>query len=754
MDHRPGPQQHLRRRRAPRARLGHREHARDEPGPRGQRGALLRRGRARRALVRPARRPRGRRRELLAARSPTWAGAASSATPWSTGAATPRTATTPRTSAAWRSSCPTARSCAPAWAARPATRPGTSTSTPTARRSTACSCRATTGSSPRWASGSCPARRSTPPAARPGRARRRSRRWSTRCAPSCSRGSSATTPSWAAGSASAWTRSRSSTPQDPDVAAALRALRARGDRRRALGDRAGDAGAIPGVEVPASTDGRRRPPRQARGHDEQVQCGIPEMDLMDLFKTPYGEDTGHLDFSPVGPLNGKDVVETFRLVRALYDKPRLGVPRRPAHVAAQRHPRHDDVLRPATTRSRPARSTRPTTRWCSSSAKAGRSRTARTSTTWTSSADQLDFNDHVQRRMSERIKDALDPNGILSPGKQGIWPRTALGRRARPGPYFDDLAVGDVDRRRPAAHADRRPRGAAPGDPRRPAAAAASTRRSRAASSEPTPCPRTPASSATSRSASRPSFTPRVRARTSSTAGSLLHRLVVLGDTLRTTTGVVALRENTDGRAARHRPGGAAHHDRRPGGPPGPRLPALRDAAAARRRRGDRPRRRRRRGDAGRPRRRPPPRWRASTWARSGRAPVRPPLRRRGRRGRVGRRGRRRRLLAPELARLTLNVAIATTTPRPPAGPARLRRAHDRDRRVADHPRAPGARDDRRLGGVRPHGPRARGRHAAQHASPSPPPTRSRAAAGSWGCARSSGRRGPAARPRTSSTGG
>ncbi|KAF1971428.1 4-cresol dehydrogenase [Bimuria novae-zelandiae CBS 107.79] len=38
-------------------------------------------------------------------------------------------------------------------------------------------------------------------------------------------------------------------------------------------------------------------------------------------------------------------------------------------------------------------------------------------------ASLYDFNDHAYRRFVETIKDALDPNGILSPGKQGIWPR-------------------------------------------------------------------------------------------------------------------------------------------------------------------------------------------------------------------------------------------------------------------------------------------------------------------------------------------
>jgi 4-cresol dehydrogenase (hydroxylating) len=37
-------------------------------------------------------------------------------------------------------------------------------------------------------------------------------------------------------------------------------------------------------------------------------------------------------------------------------------------------------------------------------------------------AETYDFNNHAMRRLNERVKDAVDPHGIIAPGKSGIWP--------------------------------------------------------------------------------------------------------------------------------------------------------------------------------------------------------------------------------------------------------------------------------------------------------------------------------------------
>ena len=40
-----------------------------------------------------------------------------------------------------------------------------------------------------------------------------------------------------------------------------------------------------------------------------------------------------------------------------------------------------------------------------------------------------DFNGHALRTLNEKVKDAVDPNGIIAPGKNGIWPKDLRGER-------------------------------------------------------------------------------------------------------------------------------------------------------------------------------------------------------------------------------------------------------------------------------------------------------------------------------------
>ena len=44
-------------------------------------------------------------------------------------------------------------------------------------------------------------------------------------------------------------------------------------------------------------------------------------------------------------------------------------------------------------------------------------------------ADTYDFNNHALRRLNQKVKDALDPSGIIAPGKSGVWTTAQMKER-------------------------------------------------------------------------------------------------------------------------------------------------------------------------------------------------------------------------------------------------------------------------------------------------------------------------------------
>lgn len=68
-------------------------------------------------------------------------------------------------------------------------------------------------------------------------------------------------------------------------------------------------------------------------------------------------------------------------------------------------------------------------------------------------ASVYNWRGNASMRFNESLKDALDPNGILAPGKSGIWPKRLRGRGLelqRTAPYTKegkanmDVPVSDI----------------------------------------------------------------------------------------------------------------------------------------------------------------------------------------------------------------------------------------------------------------------------------------------------------------------
>jgi 4-cresol dehydrogenase (hydroxylating) flavoprotein subunit len=179
---------------------------------------------------------------------------------------------------------------------------------------------------------------------------------------------------------------------------------------------------IPGADVTGSKCAPEDIPKLEHPV-ERVQGGVPSLDLNQMTAWYGGEEGGHIGFSPVAPLTGHDAVAMRDLLRGMIEEAGLDYMAAMIPINARSLIHVTLVIFDTKNEAQTSAAYDVAKRLVRDAAKLGYGEYRAHLDFMDLAAEQYSWNDHAYMRFCETLKDAIDPNGILAPGKSGIWPR-------------------------------------------------------------------------------------------------------------------------------------------------------------------------------------------------------------------------------------------------------------------------------------------------------------------------------------------
>jgi len=181
---------------------------------------------------------------------------------------------------------------------------------------------------------------------------------------------------------------------------------------------------VPGARLTERTytaeDGAGLLAEDVPGPDRGGHTGFPSLVALESVKF-RGNNGAHIGFSPVLPANGTEVLAFYQVAKEISAK--HGFDFYPGFHCYPRHLVHINmIIFDADDTGQRASAAALFRDLVAAARQRGYSEYRAHTDFMDLVADQFDFNGHALRRFNQRLKDALDPRGILSPGKQGIWP--------------------------------------------------------------------------------------------------------------------------------------------------------------------------------------------------------------------------------------------------------------------------------------------------------------------------------------------